>query len=165
MDGLLSLYSLVMDDLNRNYSPHIKPDVESAASTVELRIVLATSARDSLGEYLSKWRSSRRSLKNPFGDDGRGDSRKVDMVSIRYGSVSLSVAHTSVRHQVVDTTLVKLLAEQGSENAIRRLLDGTNDCVVQHVESNLIAAKLYELTASIHLKRGEVRKALDIWTK
>lgn len=79
--------------------------------------------------------------------------------------VSLSVAQSTVYHQVVDTTLVKLLAEQGSENAIRRLLDGTHDCVVQQVESNLMSAKLYELTASIYMKRGEVRKALDIWTK
>ena len=67
-----------MTNLNRNYSPHIKPNVESASSTVELRTMLGVAARDSARVYLTKWRVARR------GTPGRialaGDSRKVDMV-------------------------------------------------------------------------------------
>lgn len=68
-----------MANLNRNYSPHIKPDVESATPTVELRTMLGVTARDSLRAYLIKWREARRGSE---GGKGAGDSRKVDMVSL-----------------------------------------------------------------------------------
>lgn len=67
--------------------------------------------------------------------------------------------------QVVDTTLVRLLAEEGLQDEIVRILDGPNDCVLQQVESSLLDAGLYNLLSSLLLKSGEVSKTLDIWTK
>lgn len=66
---------------------------------------------------------------------------------------------------MVDTTLVQLLAEESMESEILKLLDVKNDCVLQLVEPSLLEFGLYQLQASIFLKRGEVSKALDIWTK
>lgn len=69
----------VRDNLNRNYSPHLKPDVESATPTVGLKASLLAAARDCLLSYLMKWRAARRNGET----DGSlaGDSRKVDIVS------------------------------------------------------------------------------------
>ncbi|BGP09381.1 hypothetical protein JCM10049v2_005249 [Rhodotorula toruloides] len=133
----------ILDNLNRNYSPHLKPNVESAATTVELRNSLTMTARDCLMSYLLKWRAARRSGE---GEDGMaGDSRKVDMV--------------------VDTTLVKLLAEQSRPDDIRVLLAGPHDCVVKQVEQALLDAGLYQLLASILLEKGETMRVLDIWSR
>ncbi|CEQ41527.1 SPOSA6832_03250, partial [Sporobolomyces salmonicolor] len=132
----------VLDNLNRNYSPHIKPDVESASSTVELRTMLGATARDCLLSYLMKWRASRRGGAD---DLTANDSRKVDMV--------------------VDTTLVKLLAEQDRPDDIKVLLAGPNDCVLPQVEPALLQAKQYQLLSDILLARGETTKTLEIWSK
>ncbi|GAA5956387.1 hypothetical protein JCM21900_000171 [Sporobolomyces salmonicolor] len=132
----------ILDNLNRNYSPHIKPDVESASSTVELRTMLGATARDSLLSYLMKWRASRRGGAD---DATANDSRKVDMV--------------------VDTTLVKLLAEQDRPDDIKVLLAGPNDCVLPQVEPALLQAKQYQLLSDILLARGETTKTLEIWSK
>lgn len=66
-----------MANLTHNYSPHMKPNVESASPTKGLRTSLGTTARDCLRIYLDRWRLGRRNGKN----GGSGDSRKVDMVS------------------------------------------------------------------------------------
>lgn len=49
----------VMADLVKNYAPHIKPDVESAPPTAELRRILCTTAEDMLASYLRKYRTRR----------------------------------------------------------------------------------------------------------
>lgn len=69
----------VMANLTRNYSPHLKPDVETAPPAMELRAMLGTTARDCLSSYLTKWRRARKEGK--AGLSGVNDSRKVDMVS------------------------------------------------------------------------------------
>ncbi|BGP33373.1 hypothetical protein JCM10296v2_005173 [Rhodotorula toruloides] len=133
----------ILNNLNRNYSPHLKPNVELAATTVELRNSLAMTARDCLMSYLLKWRAARRSGE---GEDGMaGDSRKVDMV--------------------VDTTLVKLLAEQSRPDDIRDLLSGPHDCVVKEVEQALLDAGLYQLLAAILLEKSETARVLEIWSR
>ena len=131
-----------MTNLNRNYSPHLKPDVESASPTIELRTMLAITARDSVRGYLTKWRSLRRA---GTGSTFAGDSRKVDMV--------------------VDTTLVRLLAEEGKKDKLLELLEGPNDCVLQHAAPFLLDAGMYSVLATLLRDRGEIVKTLDIWTK
>lgn len=66
---------------------------------------------------------------------------------------------------MVDTTLVRLLAEEGRTTDLLKVLEGPNDCVVQQVEPTLLDSGLYQVLAEIQLKRGEVSKALEIWTK
>ncbi|TNY19371.1 hypothetical protein DMC30DRAFT_448017 [Rhodotorula diobovata] len=140
----------ILDNLNRNYSPHLKPDVESASTTVELRNSLRREARDALGSYLMQWRVRRRGgqpegEEEGFGSGTAGDSRKVDMV--------------------VDTALVRLLAEQRRPDDIRVLLAGPNDCVLREVEQALHDAGLHALLAGVLRERGETARVLDIWTR
>lgn len=68
---------------------------------------------------------------------------------------------------VVDTTLVKLLAEQGEEGegAIVQLLQGANDVVLPQVESALLEAGMHDLLSTLLYKRGETTRVLDIWSK
>ena len=49
----------VVANLVKNYAPHIKPDVESAPPTAELRRILSMTARDMLASYLRKYRTRR----------------------------------------------------------------------------------------------------------
>ncbi|BGP17675.1 hypothetical protein JCM10213v2_005713 [Rhodosporidiobolus nylandii] len=136
----------ILDNLNRNYSPHLHPSVADAPSTVELRSSLAMTARDSLLSYLMKWRAARRSGDDQVGVLGeKGDSRKVDMV--------------------VDTTLVRLLAEQSRPGDITQLLTSPegHDVVLPLVESALLSSRLYSLLTSIYLERGEVEKTLEVF--
>lgn len=67
--------------------------------------------------------------------------------------------------QVVDTTLVRLLAEERETEELLSILEGPNDCVIQHVEHVLLESGLYQILADIYLKRGEIAKTLEIWTK
>lgn len=82
--------STVMASLTRNYSPHLKPDVETADSTSQLRSILGTTARDYAREYLVKWRSARRSGGMNIVE---GDSRKIDMVIFSVRSSSYRAHH------------------------------------------------------------------------
>ncbi|GAA5879657.1 hypothetical protein JCM3774_002398 [Rhodotorula dairenensis] len=133
----------VLESLNHNYSPHIKPDVESASSTAGLRASLTAAARDCLLSYLLKWRAARRSGE---GDSGlAGDSRKVDIV--------------------VDTSLVKLLAEHARPDDIRVLLAGPHDVVLPEIEQSLLDAGMYQLLAEIWLEKRETAKVLDLWSR
>ncbi|GAA6019435.1 hypothetical protein JCM8202_001808 [Rhodotorula sphaerocarpa] len=133
----------ILDNLNHNYSPHLKPDVESASTTVGLRASLQAAARDCLLSYLLKWRAARRSGEGEM--SLAGDSRKVDIV--------------------VDTSLVKLLAEYNRPDDIRVLLGGPHDVVLQEVEQALLDAGMYELLAGIWLEKREDAKVLDLWTR
>lgn len=67
--------------------------------------------------------------------------------------------------QVVDTTLVKLLAEQSRPSDITVLLTSPHDVVLSLVESSLLSSHLYDLLTNVYLERGEVLKVLDIWTR
>lgn len=66
---------------------------------------------------------------------------------------------------MVDTTLARLLAEKKQATELLELINGPNDCVLPSLEPALLEAGLYQLLASILLKRGEVSRTLDIWTK
>lgn len=153
-----------MANLTRNYAPHLQPDVETAPSTVELRTMLGTTARDCLVGYLSKWRVARKAGRD--GLKGANDSRKVDMVRFAPSADLLLLRGADTRaQQVVDTTLVRLLAEQGRSAELVVLLASQNDCVFPQVEPALLQAGMYQVLASLLLQKGEVGKTLEIWTK
>ncbi|KAK4052008.1 hypothetical protein OIO90_004538 [Microbotryomycetes sp. JL221] len=134
----------ILENLNRNYSPHIKPDVETAGPTVEIRATLTRTARDSLLQYLKTWRIARKA--------GGGNS----LVPSDFGS-QVDAA--------VDTTIARLYAEQGQQNELVALLNSPNACVPTVAESLLREMSLYTLLADWKLKGGERSKVLEIWTK
>lgn len=44
-------------NIEKNYSPHIQPDIETASATVELRRVLLLNAREAVQKYLLRERA------------------------------------------------------------------------------------------------------------
>lgn len=48
-----------MANLVKNYAPHIKPDVETAPPTADLRRILCSTAREMLASFLRKMRTRR----------------------------------------------------------------------------------------------------------
>lgn len=144
---------LVLASLKRNYSPYIKPDVETAATTSELRVILGRTAHDCLLSYLVKWRVARR-----WGAHQQ-DLREIDIVRSPFQS-------SPSRHaQVVDTTLARLLAESGRTDELLKLLNGTHDCALLAIEPALFEAGLYTVMASLFLAQKNVVKTLEIWTR
>ncbi|SCV74998.1 BQ2448_8027 [Microbotryum intermedium] len=137
-----SVDEYIMANLEKNYAPHLKPDIKTAPPTMELRAMLGMTARDCLLSYLQTWRTTRREGSHR---DGVDDSRKVDIT--------------------VDTTLGRLYAEEGRRDDLMALLEGKNDCVVQELEKTLLDKGSYDTWATILLKRGETSRALEVWTK
>ncbi|SGZ31858.1 BQ5605_C042g12021 [Microbotryum silenes-dioicae] len=137
-----SVDEYIMANLEKNYAPHLKPDVETAPPTMELRVTLTMTARDCLISYLQTWRTTRSEGSHRERVD---DSRKVDIT--------------------VDTTLGRLYAEEDRRDDLMALLEGKNDCVVQELEKPLLDNGSYDTWATILLQRGETSRALDVWTK
>ncbi|KAM0786374.1 hypothetical protein ACM66B_001842 [Microbotryomycetes sp. NB124-2] len=135
---------LILDNLNRNYSPHIKPDVETAGPTVEIRATLTRTARESLLEYLKLWRKERR----------RGD-----------GNALVVGEHSSKIDKAADTTLARLYAEQGQGSELVDLLESDNSCEESVADQLLVDVHRYTTFAERLLAKGRKEEALDIWTR
>lgn len=65
----------------------------------------------------------------------------------------------------MDTTLVKLLAEERLTDELTAFFAEVNHCVVPLVHSTLLNAGYYQLLASIYERQGQVRQTLEIWVK
>ncbi|GJE85460.1 hypothetical protein PsYK624_015390 [Phanerochaete sordida] len=125
-----------IDDIIRNYSPHLAPNTSTAPPTVELRQVLNMAAADMLKVFLRKWRAKRR-------DEVK--DRRVN--------------------EVVDTVLGRLYTESEETTDLLALIDGPNDIVLQELEPVLIKSSRYDALCRLYKNRGEEAKLLDAWSK
>ncbi|KAG0147449.1 hypothetical protein CROQUDRAFT_670582 [Cronartium quercuum f. sp. fusiforme G11] len=141
---------LIMANLVRNYSPHLKPDIERAPSAVDLKAHLLYKARSMVLSYLRRWKRDR--LLKGGANAGAGD-RYLDAI--------------------VDTALVELLAEEcvgvGDRDEARRelakLLHRPNACVQAEVEAVLEKNECYGLLAELFLRSNELGKVLKTWSR
>jgi hypothetical protein len=85
---MYALAFLVARNIEKNYSPHIQPDVETASATVELRRVLLLNAREAVQKYLLRERSK-------YNRDAKGS--KTCKVNSLYCATGLVVIMTNVR--------------------------------------------------------------------
>ncbi|BEJ17778.1 hypothetical protein CspHIS471_0700460 [Cutaneotrichosporon sp. HIS471] len=109
-----------------------RPDPSEAE---ELRLALYYSAKNMLIEFLGKTRGQRRK------GGSRGlDSRKIDIV--------------------VDTTLAKLLAEEGTTHELLALLGGPNDVVLLELEP-FLAQRKYVLS-TVMKSEGRIDRVLEL---
>ncbi|KLT38373.1 hypothetical protein CC85DRAFT_289576 [Cutaneotrichosporon oleaginosum] len=109
-----------------------RPDPSEAE---ELRLALYYSAKNMLTEFLRKTRAQRRK------GGSRGlDSRKIDIV--------------------VDTTLAKLLAEEGTTHELLALLGGPNDVVLLELEP-FLAQRKYVLS-TVMKSQGRIDRVLEL---
>lgn len=116
--------------LSRNSPPPRETEAE------ELGIALYLSAKNMLTDFLRRTRASRRK-----GGGSRGmDSRKIDLV--------------------VDTTLAKLLADEGTTHELLALLAAPNDVVIAELEPFLAHRKY--ILSTIMLQQGKVERVLEL---
>lgn len=97
---------------------------------------LYDSAKESLTSFLQKTRNTRRNK----GPSSTIDARKVDMV--------------------VDTTLAKLLAENGTTDELLSLLGSVNEVVFSELEPFLYKRKY--ILATVLLQQGRVDRVLEL---
>ncbi|KAG9050608.1 hypothetical protein FS837_004133 [Tulasnella sp. UAMH 9824] len=129
-----------IDAIIRNYHPHIKPSVEEATPTAELRRVLNMTARDMLASFLKKSRDNVPSLVvDPL------DAPKVQ--------------------KMVDTTLLKLHIEENQTPQMMALVNLSENIVVTEVEALLIEHHKFTVLSKLYEKKGDESKLLEIWTK
>ncbi|KAI9615056.1 hypothetical protein KEM48_005795 [Puccinia striiformis f. sp. tritici PST-130] len=138
-----SAEELITINLVRNYSPHIKPDIDTALPTVDLKAQLHEKARQVLLRYLTRWRRDR----------------------LLKGGASDSNRHLD---SIIDTSVVQLLSErrQVDHDAyanLRQILERPNSCVFAEIEPVLLQSKCFCILAEIHLKRQLIPEAFDIW--
>ncbi|WAQ88559.1 hypothetical protein PtA15_9A686 [Puccinia triticina] len=140
-----SAEELITINLVRNYSPHIKPDVDTALPTVDLKAQLQERARQVLLRYLKRWRRDR----------------------LLKGGASDSNRHLD---SIIDTALVQLLSERRQVDpeayqTLRQILERPNSCVFAEIEPVLLENKCFCILAEIYLKRQNFSEAFDIWAK
>ncbi|KAK7047338.1 hypothetical protein VNI00_006569 [Paramarasmius palmivorus] len=131
-----------VDDIIRNYSPHLSPNTRSAPPTAELRKILGMAAQEMLESFLRKCRTRRKV------DD---QARNSDKWRSTYA--------------VVDTVLVKLFAQFEKTADLYTLLNEANDIVVSEVEQVLQKNGQYNALCMLYKQRGEDDKLLDAWSK
>ncbi|KAI0064243.1 hypothetical protein BV25DRAFT_1823215 [Artomyces pyxidatus] len=124
-----------IDDIIRNYSPHLAPNTRSAPPTAELRRVLGMAALDMLEAFLRKWRRV------------HGESSGKDV------------------RVIVDTVLAKLFARAEKTTDLYALLSESNDLVVAELEPVFQTTGQYNALCMIYQKRGDDEKLLEVWSK
>jgi len=133
------------DQLIRNYSPHIKPDVDTALPTMDLKAQLLEKAQQVLLRYLWRWRRDR----------------------LLKGGASDSNRHLD---SVVDTALAQLLCERRQVDAeafsnLKQILERPNSCVFTEIEPILLESKCFCILAEMYFKRNNIPQAFNIWAK
>ncbi|KAG9037771.1 hypothetical protein FRB95_004057 [Tulasnella sp. JGI-2019a] len=129
-----------IDALVRNYHPHIKPSVESAPATAELRRVMNMTATDMLSVFLRKVRP-------------------------RWASQTGSNVDAARVLRIIDTVLVKIFAEESQLPEVRLLIQQSDDLVLAEVEPLLTRKEYFSALSSLLERRGEESKLLELWTK
>ncbi|KAF8958169.1 hypothetical protein BDZ97DRAFT_1842909 [Flammula alnicola] len=125
-----------VDDIIRNYSPHLAPNTLSAPPTAELRKILGMAAKEMLIGFLKKSRTRR---------------------SVARGMGAASGA--------IDTVLVKLYAEFEKTNDLYALLETPNDVSLPEIEPVLQETGQYNALCMLYKQRGDDLKLLDVWAK
>ncbi|EKM58173.1 uncharacterized protein PHACADRAFT_252272 [Phanerochaete carnosa HHB-10118-sp] len=125
-----------IDDIIRNYSPHLAPNTSTAPPTIELREILNMAAADMLKVFLRKWRAKRR-----------------------------DEVHDRRANEVVDTVLARLYTESGETTDLLALIGGPNDIVLHELEPVLIRSSRYDALCRLYKTRGQEAKLLDAWSK
>jgi Vacuolar sorting protein 39 domain 1 len=69
------------------------------------------------------------------------------------------------RFQIIDTVLVKLLAESEDTQELHSLLDSSENIVIEEVEETLIRTRHYTALVKMYQKRNNAIKLLDLWSK
>jgi hypothetical protein len=152
----------VVENIVRNYSPHLAPDTQSAPPTAELRRILHATATNMLETFLNQWRANRR-----IGSIAvTPELEKINAVRRPVQTCfffKLVLSHLTP--QVVDTVHAKLLAMAEKTTMLYVLIDEPNNIVVEEVDPVLIQYGQYNALCNIYRQRGDHEKLLSILSK
>ncbi|KIJ36750.1 hypothetical protein M422DRAFT_178931 [Sphaerobolus stellatus SS14] len=138
LQSLGSIDTIIVTNLVKNYTPHLRPNTRSAPPTSELRKLLQVSARDMLREYLRKWKNK-----------------------ALYSGETLDEELS----QIIDTVQAKIFAETEETQELYSLIDSQEHIIVDEVEETLIRNGQYNALLRLHAKRSNKEKLLEIWSK
>ncbi|KAG6896421.1 hypothetical protein C0992_008386 [Termitomyces sp. T32_za158] len=130
-----------VEDIVRNYSPHISPNTRAAPVTAELRKILVAEANETLESFLARWRE-RRKVQGMNGHAAGGSAT-----------------------QVVDTALVKLYAELEKTQELYNILLEPHNVLISEVEPVLKRNRHYNALCMLYREFGDDGKLLDVWSK
>ncbi|KAF8655350.1 hypothetical protein AX16_003085 [Volvariella volvacea WC 439] len=137
-----------VDDIIRNYSPHLSPNTQSAPPTAELRKILGVTAREMLEVFLRRWRN-RIGVQNDLGLGGKGKAKDVRLEERDANGVP------SI-HVVVDTVLAKLYALSEKTSPLYDLLASPQSrIVVSELEETLRQTGQYCALCLLYRKHGD----------
>ncbi|CDO71043.1 hypothetical protein BN946_scf184844.g47 [Trametes cinnabarina] len=128
-----------VDDIIRNYSPHLAPNTREAPPTVELLNILSMTARDMLESYLRKWR------------------RKLAVEAVTPQSQAVRM--------VVDTVLAKLHVNTGKLPELYTLIDQPNAIVLSELEAELVKSQHINALCKLYQQRSDDAKLLETWAR
>ncbi|KAG7448550.1 uncharacterized protein BT62DRAFT_929636 [Guyanagaster necrorhizus] len=128
-----------VDDIIRNYSPHLSPNTRTATTAVELRKILGMAAHEMLQVFLNKCRH-RRKIEPEYANKWKDT------------------------FAAVDTVLVKLYA-QLEKQELYSLLQETNHIVLDEIEPVLRNAGQYNALCMLYRKSNDHKKLLEVWAK
>ncbi|KZO91652.1 hypothetical protein CALVIDRAFT_340783 [Calocera viscosa TUFC12733] len=137
LDKLVSVEQIVMDNLVKNYAPHLKPDVEHAPAGSELKDGLAGDAKQMLRTYLEGVRRERTVWSRVLGSD----MPKVE--------------------RLVDTVMIKLMAQDPDATELYRLMDSSKAYDVAEVETWFLETSHYGALVRLYNKQGQEVKLLE----
>ncbi|KAH0578609.1 hypothetical protein H2248_003747 [Termitomyces sp. 'cryptogamus'] len=157
-----------VEDIVRNYSPHISPNTRTAPLTAELRKILVAEANERLESFLTSWRE-RRKAQGWIDYAVGGSAKQVKVVDPTLQACPFcyleTPSFTKLQRQVVDTVLVKLYAELKKTQELYNILLEPHDIVVDEVEPVLKRNGQYNALCMLYRKSGDDRKLLDVWSK
>ncbi|KAF8635349.1 hypothetical protein AX17_003940 [Amanita inopinata Kibby_2008] len=142
-----------VDDIVRNYSPHLSPNTRSASPTAELRKILVMAAEEMLESFLRKWKVKRKLERDSWkdGDEAKGEKGKGKAVNPTY--------------PIVDTVLVKLYAKFEKMTELYALLQEPNYVILPEVEEALVQANEYNALNILYKQKGEDLKRVELFSK
>ncbi|KAI0948169.1 hypothetical protein AcW1_009756 [Taiwanofungus camphoratus] len=127
-----------INDIIRNYSPHLAPNTRTASPTVELRSILTLAAKDMLETYLRKWRTKCRL-------EGLATSLPLEII--------------------VDTVLAKLFVAHEKVTELHALIGEPNHILLSEIESLLMESRRYYALCTLYHQHSEDSKLLEAWSK
>lgn len=132
-----------VDEIIRNYSPHLAPNTKSAPPTAELRKILGMAAQEMLEAFLKKWRTRRQVEADQPGFKARWESS----------------------YSAVDTVLAKLLAQFEKTADLYSLVQEPNAIIIFEVEPVFKKTGQYNALCLLYKQTGNHEKLLDVWSK
>ncbi|KAG5651342.1 hypothetical protein H0H81_009030 [Sphagnurus paluster] len=137
-----------VEDIVRNYSPHLSPNTRSAPSTAELRKILVAEANEKLELFLTRWRAR----------------WKVEGGDVAGGSTNTSRSAVPCL-EVVDTVIAKLYAQHEKTQELYNLFHEPHQISVSEIEPIMKRNGQYNALCMLYTEKGQDTQLLEVWAK